>query len=189
MRDSKRRGVQTASGRRIGKNYQTPRDITARRNRHKFTSKTSQSQLPQCILLLKASRNRLESKSAWTKGAWARDVDENMTAIVDPNAVSWCAEGILERTCRDLKLSHRHFVFCRLLFVWLLKPRKFRNVIHFNDAETTKHFDVLALFTRGIAVIEEALNYRSHFNYIQRGRGRLEKIVSNRQQEKEHPSP
>ena len=97
MRDSKRRGVQTASGRRIGKNYQTPRDITARRNRHKFTSKTSQSQLPQCILLLKASRNRLESKSAWTKGAWARDVDENMTAIVDPNAVSWCAEGILER--------------------------------------------------------------------------------------------
>ena len=56
-------------------------------------------------------------------------------------------------TCRDLKLSHRHFVFCRLLFVWLLKPRKFRNVIHFNDAETTKHFDVLALFTRGIAVI------------------------------------
>ena len=41
MRDSKRRDIQTSSGRRIGKNYQTPRCITARPNRRKFTSRTS----------------------------------------------------------------------------------------------------------------------------------------------------
>ena len=140
MQDLKRRSIETSAGRRICETSQAYSGITARRNRRKFTSKTSQLQLPQCILLLKASRNRLASESAWMKGAWARDVDENMTAIVDPNAVSWCAEGILERTCRDLKLSHRHFVFCRLLFVWLLKPRKFRNVIHFNDARDDEAF-------------------------------------------------
>ena len=185
MPDLKRRSIETSAGQRIGETSQAYGGITTRRNRRKFTSKTSQSQVPQCILLLKASRNRLESESAWTKGAFGRDVDGNAIGSTDPVAVSWCVEGTLRRTRRELKLSYRHITFCRDLLLAILKPRKFKSFIAFNDARTTTHFEVIALFTRGIATLEEALNYRSHFKYIQRGRGRLEKIVSNRQQKEE----
>ena len=185
MQDLKRRGIEKSTGRRIGETSQAHGGITDRRNRCKLTSKTSQSQLPQCVMLLKASRNRLESESASTKGALGRDVDGNAIDCIDPGAVSLCVEGTLQRTCNQLKLSYRHITFCREILFAILKPRKFKSLITFNDAHTTTHFHVLSLFTRGIAAIEEALNYRSHFNYIRRGCGRLEKIVSNRQQKKE----
>ena len=185
MRDLKKRSIETSAGRQVSKTSQVHRGINTRPNRRKFNSKTSQSQVPQCILLLKASRNRLESASAWTKGALGRDVDGNSIDCIDPGAVSWCAEGTLQRTHRELKLSYRHINLCRDLLFSILKPRRFKSLITFNDARTTTHFDVLALFTRGIATLEATLSYRSHFKYIRRGRGRLEKIVSNRQQKKE----
>ena len=85
MQDFKKRSIETSAGRRICETSQAYGGITARRNRRRFTSKTSQSQVPQCILLLKASRKQLESERAWTQGAFGRDVDGNAIGSTDPS--------------------------------------------------------------------------------------------------------
>ena len=190
MQDFKKRSIETSPGRRIGKTYQTPRGITARPNRRKFTSKTSRSNLKLCLRLLRACRQRLKSDSAWTKFAFGRDVNGKTTHSTDPRAMRWCLVGTLKRTQRDLKLSYRHVVFCQNLLLFFINTERSKSVICFNDTRTTTHKDVLSLLTLCISALELRLKRRkdrSPVEYIQRGRGCLEKIVSNRQQKKEHP--
>ena len=145
----------------------------------------SRLHLSRCVALLEASRQRLKSESAWTKGTLARDIDGKGTRSTSPVAVSFCLEGTLERAGHDLKLSDRYIATCRRLLFRLVRSRKFKSIADFNDAATTTHDDVLSVLTRGVWVLNESVKYLSHVRYIQRGRSTIEKIISHRQQKKE----
>lgn len=150
--------------------------------RAKPRPRISRSHLSRCVSLLKASRQRLKSESAWTKGTLARDVNGKRTRSTSSVAVSFCLEGTLKRTQHDLKLSDRHVATCGTLLFRFIRHRKFKSIADFNDATTTTHEDVLSVLTRGIWALNESLKYMSHVNYIQRGRATIEKIISHRQE-------
>ena len=147
----------------------------------------SRLHLSRCVTLLKASRQRLKSERAWTKGALARDIDGKGTRSTSPVAVSFCLDGTLKRTQRDLKLSDRHVATCRRLLFRFIGSRKFKSIADFNDAATTTHKDVLSLLTRGVWVLNESMKYLSHVTYIRRGRATIKKIISHRQEKKKVP--
>ena len=148
----------------------------------------SRSHLSRCVTLLEASRQRLKSERAWTKGTLARDVDGKTTSVTDRGAVRWCLIGTLKRTQRDLKLSDHCVRTCQAVLFFFINTEKFKSIIGFNDALTTRHAKVLSLLTLGISALKLRLlthNARSHVDYIQRGRATIEKIISHRQQKKE----
>ena len=191
MQDPKRRSVVKRASREVG---QIPAvgeklkksDYPDYINRcAKPRPRISRSHLSRCVTLLEASRQRLKSERAWTKGTLARDIDGKRTRSTSPVAVSFCLEGTLKRTQQDMKLSDRHVATCGALLFRFIRSRKFKSIADFNDTATTTHDHVLKLLTQGILSLKASLRYISHVDYIQRGRATIEKIISHRQQKKE----
>lgn len=111
-------------------------------------------------IIVKA-RELLGDKSHWTKRAYARNARYKEVTARSHLARSYCSIGALIRATMDVQgvcfLGSEQSrgaldVLCGAL------PQTYREVLHgfggvsvFNDADTTKHADVLALFDRAIA--------------------------------------
>lgn len=100
------------------------------------------------IQVFRATRSRLLDPTKWTKGAAARDasgrhVASEVGGASNSRACSWCLAAALYIESGGRAL----YAEC----IELLEAIVGRPVISFNDHETTKHADVVALLDRGIA--------------------------------------
>ncbi len=102
--------------------------------------------------VLRAAREKIATPERWTKGAAARDVNGGKVDAASPLAVCWCANGaIYSKPSPYLRPGLRDSATENLR---MLLPIGFY-VSTFNDAPTTTHADILALFDRAIAAEEK----------------------------------
>ncbi len=98
--------------------------------------------------VLKGARELLSDEKRWTKGALARDKDGHETGIaVDPDAVCWCAYGAIEH-------CNKEGYGAEIAMNRVVRGLGWPSIGAFNDADSTTHADVLALFDRAIASLE-----------------------------------
>ena len=94
---------------------------------------------------LKAARALIDTPEKWTKGAYGRTADHSPTSYRDPRAVCHCMLGALrsigpadwlrqEELVEDVMTGYGHH----------------SHIPTFNDAPTTTHADVLAVFDMAI---------------------------------------
>ncbi len=103
--------------------------------------------------ILIAARKKIERPECWTKGALARNAAGTELIIGRESAVCWCAFGATEAANagnNDHEASDAERSADNALRS--LVPN--RDVPSFNDAATTTHADILALFDRAIAACE-----------------------------------
>lgn len=93
---------------------------------------------------LEKARKLLSDKSAWTKGAAARNAEGQQVLSTSPAATSFCAIGAISRVTRKQTIESPVDALRSAL------PAGFYAVSDFNDAEYTDHKDILALFDRAI---------------------------------------
>lgn len=97
-------------------------------------------------IIVKA-RETLSDAAHWTKGAYARDKNGVKCDARNRLSYSYCTIGALTRVS---EIDSGQWVeaadaLCKEL------PPEFDRITAFNDAATTNHADVLALFDRAIA--------------------------------------
>ena len=93
--------------------------------------------------LIKA-RELLADPTHWTKQTNAKDAHGNQVCVRDPKASCWCSLGALDYAGAEFEDTE---------LVYAALPGWAENSIaEFNDADTTTHADVLALFDRAIGV-------------------------------------
>ncbi len=103
---------------------------------------------PQTVLdVLRAAREKIATPERWTKGAEARTVHGDVTAI-DDSAASWCVDGSIWDVTRNLVVAGLCFDA-----LYAAMPTAVR-ITTYNDAPTTTHADIMALFDRAIAAEE-----------------------------------
>ena len=103
------------------------------------------------LQILKAARELLSTPERWTKGWSARDAAGNRLATTDPDAVCWCAGGAVERITGGSTQSGGKAE----IVLAIVLPDKAICLGLWNDAPSTTHADILALYDRAIA-LEEA---------------------------------
>jgi hypothetical protein len=96
--------------------------------------------------ILRAARAKIATPERWTKGQFARDATGYWVSYDNSDAVGWCAEGAVYAVL----LGH---VKADDLFVFLDRASG-GNTPFFNDAPSTTHADVMAMFDRAIALAE-----------------------------------
>ncbi len=96
--------------------------------------------------ILKAARALIDREEKWTRGAVARTAHGYQVQSIDDSAVQFCILGALAKASNNWKLCLMAGDSLR----GLLKTA----IQEFNDAPTTTHADVLALFDRAIAAEE-----------------------------------
>lgn len=80
----------------------------------------------------------LSSPDKWTKGAYARNDAGYAVPATDPEAVSFCLLGAIQRCYLDRSdVKARLFEACYTSF--------YMGPINYNDAKTTTHADVIRL--------------------------------------------
>ncbi len=107
--------------------------------------------------ILIAARKKIERPECWTKGAYARRADGtyvgdsgiNEDGFISADAVCFCALG----ACRAVSGSLTDESPAARQIRDALGGRQY-DLSAFNDAPTTTHADVLALFDRAIAACE-----------------------------------
>jgi hypothetical protein len=104
--------------------------------------------------LLKAARAKIEKPENWTKGTNARDANGNPTAAYSPAAVCFCAIGAIHSITMPRTLPNLDARTAMVRALMHFHPNCF--VSDFNDAPTTTHANVLALFDEAIANEEAA---------------------------------
>lgn len=101
------------------------------------------------VEILKAARAKIAKPENWRKGGYAADAHGRTCSFDDPEAVCFCAEGALFSAVRDDSRLNNAYELVRAAL-----PTKVTFLPAFNDAETTAHADILALFDRAIAAAE-----------------------------------
>lgn len=111
--------------------------------------------------LLRISYAYLSDEAHWTRGAWARDAGGHTVATSAPDAVCWCASGILSRAYDDLLDRFGdvpEFVLNQAVGHLSTAIRYRRNWVitiqQFNDDLANDRLDVLDAFSRAIATLE-----------------------------------
>ncbi len=92
--------------------------------------------------VLVAARALIAAPERWCKGAVARTQGGLPTTPCDPRAVAWCANG----ACICVAPNDR----LRWKALDALQESSFRPVPSANDAPSTTHADILALFDKAI---------------------------------------
>lgn len=100
---------------------------------------------------LRAARKLIERPEAWTKKEEARDSDGNSVGATSDYATCWCSLGAVERVCGGW---NARYVAAELALADVLPKHSGAVVWEYNDAPTTTHADILALFDRAIAAAE-----------------------------------
>lgn len=95
--------------------------------------------------VLKAARELITDRNAWTQNNYAKDADGKGTGTADDNAVSWCAYGAISHvcTCKAIEIEDNSAPASRLI-----DAMGGAAVSYFNDNHT--HGEVLAAFDKAI---------------------------------------
>jgi hypothetical protein len=96
--------------------------------------------------VLKAARELIATPDKWSQGAMARNADGRPVWAAANDAVCFCAEGAIQRAGAGM--------FNRAFNVVVDLVETGDPLHRFNDASTTSHEDILALFDRAIAAEE-----------------------------------
>lgn len=102
------------------------------------------------LATLRRARKLLSDESRWTQRVHARDARGRTCDPRSAAAVCWCAVGALCRA-KDIPLDIANPALDVLAAV--IGPGV--HVVDWNDAEGRTHADVLAVFDRAIATLEE----------------------------------
>ena len=97
--------------------------------------------------LLIDARELIEDPVNWLKGTSAAKADGGHADYDDPEACKFCSTGALEAA--TLRGGYEGWAFAQA-FGRLEDAVPSRQIVGFNDADTTTHEDVLALFDRAI---------------------------------------
>jgi hypothetical protein len=111
------------------------------------------------------ARSFIEDPARWTKHALARDASGRVVWPSTRVACAWCAMGALTlagaraRGRRDIQLPASNEAWSALARAAYSNrnPPDSRAIAWFNDASTTTHADVLEMFDRAVALIDEQL--------------------------------
>jgi hypothetical protein len=98
--------------------------------------------------ILKAARELISVPERWTQHEYARDFHGNPVSALSPLAVCWCLNGALQRVKTEPGPSYATKALREVLGKYGPNPSEF------ND--TQNHPDVLALFDRAIAKLENS---------------------------------
>jgi hypothetical protein len=98
--------------------------------------------------ILKEARALLAQPGAWTKGAYARDVEGTYVSPDNPAAVCFCAVGAIHHAGGGGNVLASQALKLEL-------PKRYSDITHANDSYKTVK-PVLALFDRAIAHLEAA---------------------------------
>lgn len=98
---------------------------------------------------LRRAKAKIATPETWTKEDYAKDADGMFTDARSPKATCWCSMGAIQTVCseEDWTRITRALRIGGLGSTW---------VDEFNDASSTTHADVLAMFDRAIAAEESA---------------------------------
>lgn len=111
----------------------------------------------ETIEILRGARELLADPSKWTKGVHARDQQGAIVHCIDPDAISFCMGGAVDRQCcadERYTASPEYQAACGALLDAL---KVHRNVVDFNDDPATTHQDMLDLFDEAIKKLEPTL--------------------------------
>lgn len=99
--------------------------------------------------LLRAARERISNPDHWTKNTNARDANGTTCSVFSHAACSFCAMGtVFKETRNNRNLEGDCFTALSVVGNSL-------GIATFNDAKTTKHKDVLAMFDKAIEFAEK----------------------------------
>jgi hypothetical protein len=109
------------------------------------------------VEILKAARERVAPDGAWTQGVFARNEQGESVQSWSADAVCWCIRGACEAEGRDYLIRPEEWFEDALPdgVALAASDAEFEPVAFFNDAETTSHVDVLAVFDRAIQLAEQ----------------------------------
>lgn len=98
--------------------------------------------------VLICARGLIQTPEAWTKGAFARNVEGLRVSIRHPHACAFSAEGALYRvqwiTKAPISLAYQTLLEC-------ITRTKHVPIAHFNDANATTHTTIINLYNQAIA--------------------------------------
>lgn len=108
------------------------------------------SERKKAVEVLVNARKILSKEENWTRGSYARDADGHKVYVDSSNAACFCSIGAVA-TSASPKLSDEYLSALEALGA-VVEPMP---VIAFNDAESTSHKDVMAMFDLAIESLEE----------------------------------
>ena len=102
--------------------------------------------------ILVQARHLLQKPQSWSQGAFAYNEGDHRVSFTDPNACSFCLEGAIRRAalrgCASEAQLERALMLVRTT---IHVPGNYSSIQGWNDRETTKHSDVLAVLDKAIA--------------------------------------
>jgi hypothetical protein len=98
--------------------------------------------------ILRAARAKIERPECWTKGTPARNKSGRRVLPSSRSATCWCSLGALGAVALAWSRAE-HFLVDAIPHPYV------SSIITYNDAGSTTHADILALFTRAIAAAEK----------------------------------
>lgn len=99
--------------------------------------------------VLRRAKALIAEPEKWTKGENARDAAGNWVWADSARAVCWCAQGAINAVAPDSLVA-----LCNALGFVNRTAGVMSNIVTLNDAPTTTHADIMALFDRAIAAAE-----------------------------------
>jgi hypothetical protein len=104
--------------------------------------------MPDPATLLRAARAKIRARKRWAKGYFAFTARGRKCKATSPRAVCWCAWGALQAVSQGDGESRA---------LWVLENQLVARMAMsaYNDAPTTTHADILALYDCAIAAAEQ----------------------------------
>ena len=102
--------------------------------------------------ILVQARHLLLKPQSWSQGAFAYNEGDHRVSHNDASACSWCLEGAIRRVAKRGRALEIHIERALLLVRAIIHvPGNYPTIQGWNDRETTRHSDVLAVLDKAIA--------------------------------------
>lgn len=117
-------------------------------------TKLTKKQAKTTLSYLKRVRKFLKKPERWAQGALARNNAGYTVDAVSADATCFCMLGALDHVRNGADYDTYNAV-CAVIVGAV--PRRFGDIISFNDDEKTKHKDVLKVLDRAVRKVEKKL--------------------------------
>ena len=107
--------------------------------------------------ILFGAKEILSDKDRWTKGAFTRDVNNQITSLKNNDDHTYCMIGAIVKSTYEIKGGSLDYNFDWIRYNCLpeldklvFHNTKFANTIYFNDNITTKHKEIIGILDLAI---------------------------------------